>query len=125
MKQGRMILALGAALALMATPHAALAATKSDAAPKAPAAAKSRNTLRQFTGYVTALDHASLTVEKRGRVPRTMVFTRDTETQTSGAVEKDARVTVYYRDQDGRSVAHRVVAKALAPRSPKPSSGGR
>ncbi len=83
MKQGRMVLALGAALALMATPHAAPAAAKPDGTPKAPAsapAAKSRNSLRQFTGYVTALDHASLTVEKRGRSPRTMVFTRDTAT---------------------------------------------
>ena len=123
-----MVLALGAALALMATPHAAHAASKPDGAPKAAVSApapKNRNTLRQFTGYVTALDHTSLTVEKRGRVPRTMVFTRDDGTETNGAVDKDARVTVYYRDQDGRAIAHRVVAKALAPRSPKPSSGGR
>ena len=121
MKQGRLFLALGAALALMAAPHAA---ASPDGASKTPAsAARSRNSLRQFTGYVTALDRGSLTVEKRGRSPRTMTFTRDAAMETSGAVEKQARVTVYYRDEDGRAVAHRVVGKALAQRPPKPSSG--
>ena len=124
MQQGRLFLALGAALALMAAPHATHAATSPDGASKTPASAtRSRNSLRQFTGYVTALDRSSLTVEKRGRSPRTMTFTRDAEMETSGAVEKEARVTVYYRDEDGHAVAHRVVGKVLAPRSPKPSSG--
>ena len=124
MKQGRLFLALGAALALMAAPHAAHAAASPDGASKSPAsAARSRNSLRQFTGHVTALDRLSLTVEKRGRSPRTMTFTRDAAMETSGAVEKEARVTVYYRDEDGRAVAHRVVGKVLAPRSPRPSSG--
>ena len=122
MKQGRLFLALGAALALMAAPHAAHAAANPDGAPKA-AAARTGNSLRQFTGYITVLDRASLTVEKRGRSPRSMTFTRDAAMETSGAVEKEARVTVYYRDEDGRAVAHRVVGKALAQRSPKPSSG--
>jgi hypothetical protein len=30
---------------------------------------------------------------------------------TTGDVGKNARVTVYYRDESGRSVAHRVVVK--------------
>jgi len=124
MKQGRLFLALGAALALMAAPHAAHAAANPDGAPKAAAsAARTGNSLRQFTGYITVLDRLSLTVEKRGRSPRSMTFTRDAAMETSGAVEKEARVTVYYRDEDGRAVAHRVVGKALAQRSPKPSSG--
>ena len=124
MKQGRLFLALGAALALMAAPHAAHAAANPDGAPKAAAsAARTGNSLRQFTGYITVLDRASLTVEKRGRSPRSMTFTRDAAMETSGAVEKEARVTVYYRDEDGRAVAHRVVGKALAQRPPKPSSG--
>jgi len=119
-----MLLTLGAALALTCAPLAAHAAASKAASPNAPAA-KSRNPLRQFTGYVTDLDRVSLTVEKRGRNPRTMMFTRDAAMETDGAVEKEARVTVYYRDEDGRAVAQRIVAKVPTPRSPKPAGGGR
>lgn len=122
MKQGRMFLALGAALALMGMPLAAHAAAKTANTPAAnptqPASpAKSRNAVRQFTGYVTSLDHTSLTVEKRGKNPRSMVFTKDAALQLSGAVDKDARVTVYYRDEGGKTIAHRVVARAARSRS--------
>jgi hypothetical protein len=127
MKQGRMLLALGAALALTGTPLAAQPAAKSANAPAADAsqaegpAPKSRNAVRQFTGYVTSLDRTSLTVEKRGKNPRSMVFTKDAALTLSAAVDKDARVTVYYRDEDGHAVAQRVVAKVPTPRAPKAS----
>ena len=39
------------------------------------------------------------------------MFTRDAGTKTTGEVEKDAHVTVYYRDENGRAVARRVVVK--------------
>ena len=32
--------------------------------------------------------------------------------KTTGELEKDARVTVYYRDEGGQPVAHKVVVKA-------------
>ena len=126
MKQGRKLVALGATLALLAAPLPALAAAK--ATPKSAgvsktAAPKKRSSLRQFTGVVTALDGTSLTVEKGGKNPRSIVFTRDAEMQTRGAVDRDARVTVYYRDEDGRAIAQRVVAKVPTPA--KPSDGGR
>ena len=63
------------------------------------------------TGVVTALDQNTLTVEKRGKKPRTVVFTKHSEMKTTGDVGKNARVTVYYRDNGGRAVAHRVVVK--------------
>ena len=137
MKQGRMLIALGAAVALTGTPLAAHAAAKSANAPAAnesqaeAPAPKARNAVRQFTGYVTSLDRTSLTVEKRGKNPRSMVFTKDSALQLSAAVDKDARVTVYYRDEDGHAVAQRVVAKVptpratQAPKSPKSSRKGR
>ena len=85
------------------------------AAPKtaAPAAksAKARNTMRQFTGYVAAQDQHTLTVERRGRNPRSMVFTKHDTMTVNGDVAKDARVTVYYREEGGHSVAHRVVVR--------------
>jgi YD repeat-containing protein len=111
-----------AALALALVLPAALGPGHALAAVKAPAAkstAKSKANLRQFTGYVTALDKESITVEKRGNAPRTLVFSRNAELRTVGDVEKDARVTVYYRDDDGQLTAHRVVAK-----TPKASGGG-
>ncbi len=128
MKQGRKLVALGATLALLAAPLPALAAAK--AAPKSASAtkaapAKNRRTLRQFTGVVTAIDGTSLTVEKRGKNPRSMVFTRDAEMRTRGAVDRDAVVTVNYRDEDGRSIAQRVVAKVPTPAPEKSAGGGR
>jgi hypothetical protein len=75
------------------------------------AKAKAKNSLRQFTGTITALDKSSITVEKGGKKPRTMVFSKHEEMRTQGEIGKDVRVTVYYREEDGRAVARRVVVK--------------
>jgi hypothetical protein len=109
--------ALCAVIALMiAAPLPAHAVgTKSAATSKTSAtrsASKSKNSLRQFTGVVTALDKTSITVEKGGKKPKTMVFAKDAEMRTQGDIEKDARVTVYYKDDGGHAVAHRVVVKS-------------
>lgn len=92
----------------------------------APRAAKPAGT-RQFTGWVTAFDNTSLTVERRGKQPKTVVFTKHSEMKTQGDVEKDARVTVYYRDEGGQLTAHRVVVKAAATRdaAARPAGGAR
>ena len=125
MRQSRKLLPLGLALALCATTGLTLApayAAKSAAKTASATRAKSANALHQFTGYVTALDKTSLTVEKRGKQPRTVVFTRHDEMRTIGELEKNARVTVYYRDEDGHAVAQRIVAKptgSRASRTPK------
>jgi hypothetical protein len=113
MRQGPKYLALGAALALAAAVTAAAPAAMSAAKAAAPVvkAAKARNGLRQFTGYVTALDKTTLTVERRGKSSLSMVFTKHDAMKTTGDVEKNARVTVYYRDEGGHSIAHRVVVK--------------
>ena len=116
MRQGWNALGLAAALAASALVCASLVA---DAAPSKSKA--SANGLHQFTGIVTSLDKATLTVEKRGKNPRTVVFTRHAEMKTTGEIDKNARVTVYYRDEGGRSIAHRVVAKP-ASRAGTPSS---
>jgi len=113
MKQGRKILALCAALALVAATAAALpafAARKSEASATS-TPAKAKQTTRQFTGVVTALDKTNLTVEKGGKQPSTMVFARHAEMRTVGDLEKDARVTVYYRTEGRETVAVRVVVK--------------
>ncbi|HTO91813.1 MAG TPA: hypothetical protein VMJ70_11840 [Candidatus Sulfotelmatobacter sp.] len=80
----------------------------------APSPSKGRNAMHQFTGVVTALDKQSLTVEKSGKQPMTRTFVRHDDMTTQGELAKDARVTVYYRDEGGKSVAHRVVVKAAA-----------
>lgn len=116
MKQGRKYVALWLAIALVAavgiTTVAFETASAAKTATTAAKSAKARNAMHQFTGYVTALDKTTLTVERRGKNPRAMVFTKHEEMKTTGDIEKDARVTVYYRDNGGRSVAHRVVVKA-------------
>ena len=117
MRQGRIFLTSCAVIALVACgalaplpAHAAriAASTKSSAT----STAKARASYRQFTGYVTALDKASLTVEKRGKNPTSKVFVKHAAMSTTGDVAKEARVTVYYRDEGGKAVAHRVVVKA-------------
>jgi len=109
-----MALALAGALALPCVTLApvvksAVAAEKSGEA--SVSTKKSGATMRQFTGYVTALDPSKLTVEKRGKKPQSKTFTKHADLKTTGEIEKEARVTVYYRDEGGRSVAHRVVVK--------------
>ncbi len=111
MKQGRMWLPLAlAALFVVSTAPA----FRADAATHKPATttAKARVALHQFTGIVTALDKTSLTVAKSGKNARTMVFVRDAEMRTTGELDKDARVTVWYREEAGRPVARKVVVKA-------------
>jgi len=115
MRQGRIFFSSCAAIALVAC--GALAplqahAAKVAASTKSASATKSKASYRQFTGYVTALDKNSLTVEKRGKSPASKVFVKHAEMSVTGDVAKDARVTVYYRDEGGRAVAHRVVVKA-------------
>jgi hypothetical protein len=116
MRQGWKLLMLCAALAAMtvaATPSAHAAKAKSVAKSSAPETnSKARRSLRQFTGVVVALDKSSITVEKSGKKPKTMVFSRHAEMKTTGDLDEDARVTVYYRDEGGNNVAHRVVVKA-------------
>jgi len=117
MRQGWKSLSLGVAFALCTlavlptvTPCTgdAIAAGKSAATTSE---AKSKNAQRQFTGIVTAIDKNTFTVEKRGKKPQSRVFSRHAEIKTEGDLAKDARVTVYYRDQGGQAIAHRVVVK--------------
>jgi hypothetical protein len=116
MRQGWKSAALAAlACAVLAT--AALpardAATAAAKKPSASAAKRAKNALRQFTGYVVAMEKKSITVEKRGKTPQTKVFVRDENTASVGDVAKDAHVTVHYRDEGGQLFARRVVVKPL------------
>ncbi|MFN8588420.1 MAG: hypothetical protein U0704_11555 [Candidatus Eisenbacteria bacterium] len=115
MKQGRWIasLALAAMLATVALPAAqAVAAPRKSAATAVTASPKKKSyAFRQFTGVVSALDAGSLTVEKTGKQAKTMVFSKHENLKTTGELAKDARVTVYYREEGGRPVAHKVVVK--------------
>jgi hypothetical protein len=119
MHHGRTWIALALAFALAAAAQApaspALAAKTSQTAATAGAKKKA---LHQFTGVVTAVDKTSITVEKGGKNAKTMVFTRDAEMRTDGDLARDARVTVYYRDEDGKPVARKVVVKGEAPSEP-------
>ena len=112
MRQGWVALALVMALALPCVTlrpvvGSAAAATSGEAA----VTTKKSATMRQFTGYVTAVDASKLTVEKRGKKPESKTFTRHADLKATGEIEKEARVTVYYRDEGGRAVAHKVVVK--------------
>lgn len=113
MKQGRILLPLTLAAALVATAlPASHAFAARHAAPASAAAPKKKSyALHQFSGTLTALDKSSLTVEKTGKAAKTMVFTRHAEMSTTGELQKDARVTVFYRDEDGHPVARKVVVK--------------
>lgn len=96
-----------ASLAVHPSPSLAAAAKSGGSA-----SAKSKNSLHQFTGVVTALDKSSLTVEKSGKQPTTRTFARHDEMSVVGDLAREARVTVYYRDENGKAVARKVVVKA-------------
>ena len=127
MKQGRSMLAACAMLAGLAVATPALAAAPAKSGGRAARSPEARrNALHQFSGWVTTVDKTGLTVEKRGKSPRSMVFVKDPEMRTTGDLEKDARVTVWYRDEDGHPTAHRVVVKqnaGRAARATKAASG--
>ena len=108
--RGAMTLAL--ALLLATTVAGGVSAAPKKAAAGAPAAVRTSD--RQFTGTLVAIDAASLTVERGGRTPKQMTFARTARTRAAGDLAKDARVTVYWRDEGGKPVAHRVVVKTAA-----------
>src|SRR5262245_66443098 len=93
---GLALAACALAVLPLAAPRAAVAAGKSSSTASE---AKAKSGYRQFTGFVTALDKNTLTVEKRGKKPQSRVFTRHAELKATGDLVKDARVTVYYREQ--------------------------
>jgi hypothetical protein len=112
MKQSRLFLSLCAALVMFGA-VAPLAAQAASHRSHSAAASKSRakNGTHQFSGVVTAVDKSSLTVEKHGKKPMTMTFSKHAEMKVTGDLEKSARVTVYYKDEGGSPVAMRVVVK--------------
>ena len=121
MRHARMLapVALAAMLAASLTgfaPDARAAAKRSTktASVDQPASPRKAAAYHQFTGTVVSLDAASITVEKGGKTPKQMVFSRHSTMRSTGDVAKDARVTVYWRDEAGKPVAHRVVVKAVA-----------
>ena len=123
MRQGSKSLAFGVAMALWAlamlplvAPHAIVAGAAGKSAPAA-STSKSSSAQRQFTGFVTAMDKNTITVEKRGKKPQSRTFSRHAELQTDGDLAKEARVTVYYRDEGGQAIAQRVVVKTAAAKS--------
>jgi len=107
MKHARKLapLALAAVLATSwcVAPDAQAAAKRSSKATSTDAPATPRKTpaYHQFSGTVVSLDASSITV-----------FARHAAMRSTGDVAKDARVTVYWRDEAGKPVAHRVVVKA-------------
>ena len=103
-------LALAALLVTPLVPEAGAAPKR--AAPAANSGAKKSTAYRQFTGTVVAVDASSITVEKGGKTPKQIVFARHAGMRSTGDVEKSARVTVYWRDEAGQAVAHRVVVKS-------------
>ena len=113
MKHAHMLAPLVLA-ALFVTPL--VGATHAEAATKrdkhtATAAPAKRATYRQFTGTVVAIDGTSITVEKGGKAPKQMTFARAASLRSTDDVAKDVHVTVYWRDEAGKPVAHRVVVK--------------
>jgi len=113
MKHGWKFLCAGLAIVTIAALQPVAADAAKAASRSAASASSAKKALRQYTGWVTAVDKTSFTVEKRGKKPESKVFSKHAEMSTTGDVEKDARVTVYYRDEAGHPVAHKVVVKPV------------
>jgi hypothetical protein len=112
MRRGWKVLCCTAVIALIAAAPLAVTASHAAASKSASSSSTAKKTLRQYTGYVTALDKTSLTVEKRGKKTESKVFTRHAEMSVTGELEKSAHVTVYYRDEAGKAIAHKVIVKS-------------
>ncbi len=117
MKHARM-LAPFALAALLVTPLVS-GVSNAAAAPKrekhaATSSPAKRTAYRQFTGTVVAIDGSSITVEKGGKAPAQMTFTRAASMRAVDDVAKDVRVTVFWRDEAGKPVAHKIVVKTTA-----------
>lgn len=114
MRQGWKFLALCAALAtIVATAPIANAAraAKKDV-PGAAVEKPVKKSLRQFTGFVTAIEKQNFSVEKRTKKnTRSMSFEKHAEMRVQGELVEGAKVTVYYRSDGKQDVAHRVVVK--------------
>ena len=89
---------LAASLAAVAPAQAASKTSTKTASVDQPASPKKAPSYHQFTGTVVSLDESSITVEKGGKTPKQMVFTRHSEMRSTGDVAKDARVTVHCRN---------------------------
>lgn len=109
-----LVLAAALVMPLVAVTGTAVAAKREA---KTATTASAKNSYRQFTGTVVAVDGSTITVEKGGKTPKQMVFARHAGMRSASDVEKDVRVTVFWRDVDGKPVAHRVVVKT-------PTEGG-
>ncbi|MEY4071217.1 MAG: hypothetical protein RL721_1831 [Candidatus Eisenbacteria bacterium] len=115
MKHVRMLapLALAAALvAPLAVAGPASATAKREARTTESATAK-RAGYRQFTGTVIAVDGSTITVAKagKGKTSKQMVFSRAATLRPGDDLGKDSRVTVFWREESGKPVAHRVVTR--------------
>jgi hypothetical protein len=93
-----------------------LSATHAMAAPKrerhtATTSSTKRAGYHQFSGTVVSIDGSSLTVEKGGKTPKQMVFARAASLRPGDDLGKDSRVTVFWREEGGKAVAHRVVTR--------------
>lgn len=117
MRQGLRALAACVALAIAFGASAPLVSPVTDVALAAKKAASETKAstqkakTRQWTGTIVELDDESLTVTKGKKKPRKMTFSRSNATRVQGDLEEGIRVTVYYRNDGKKAVAHRIVVK--------------
>ena len=118
MRQGLRALAACVALAITlgavapvvsSVTDVAFAATKSSSSTTATKSTKAKT--RQWTGSIVELEESSLTVTKGKKKPQKMTFSRSKATRVQGDLEEGSRVTVYYRTDGKKAVAHRIVVK--------------
>ncbi len=70
----------------------------------------------QATGKVVAASDTNLVISKAvGKKKSEWTFARTADTKVQGNLAKDAKVTVYYNEENGKKIARRV--KVLEPKS--------
>ncbi len=98
--------------AAQATPPAK--ATNKAASPTAKTTEKPKQ--HQATGQVASSSDTSLVIFKAvGTKKSEWTFVRNADTKVRGTLAKDAKVTVYYQEENGKKIARRV--KVLEPKS--------
>ncbi len=89
-------------------------ATGKAASPSAQATEKAKG--HRATGKVVAASDTNLVISKAvGKKKSEWTFARTADTKVQGNLVKDAKVTVYYNEENGKKIASRV--KVLEPKS--------
>jgi hypothetical protein len=100
--------------------------SKAAKATKAGSEAAEKPKQHQATGTVVSFTDTNLMMAKgQGKAKSEWTFVRNNKTATRGTLAKDAKVTVFYHEEKGRKIAHRINVWPAPKGGEKPAKPGK